>query len=149
MNWATTEYRDGERRQHHAFINQGLFNIVQLSRVFQNSATTDLSTCRRCGSIYSALEQHKRKPIEQVCTYLEFRDIPVFDLGIRRVIRPRHIYSLDCAKSAPLNQNPTIPLLTMMKQLPRLVPLIRSELPRLARCHHTDYTIPRVRAEFT
>jgi hypothetical protein len=46
-------YEDGAwNSQVHAFINQGLFDIVQVSSVFQKWATTDLSTCRRWGSIY-------------------------------------------------------------------------------------------------
>jgi len=34
-----------------------------------------------------------------------------------------------------------------MKQLPWFIPLIRPELPRLARGHHTHHPLPRVRAE--
>jgi len=63
---------------------------------------------------------------------LQFCYIPVFDLGIRRVIRPRDINTFD-----------------MMKQLPGLIPLIRSKLPRLPGRHHTNYPIPRVGSEFT
>ena len=37
---------------------------------------------------------------------------------------------------------------TMMKELPRLVPFVRPELPRLARRHHTYNPIPGVSAEF-
>lgn len=37
---------------------------------------------------------------------------------------------------------------TMMKELPRLVPFVRPELPRLARRHHTYNPIPGVRAKF-
>jgi hypothetical protein len=36
----------------------------------------------------------------------------------------------------------------MMEQLPRLIPLIRSELPSLPGCHHAHYSIPRIRSEF-
>jgi len=34
-----------------------------------------------------------------------------------------------------------------MKQLPRLIPLVRPELPRLPRRHHTHHPLPRVRAK--
>jgi len=34
-----------------------------------------------------------------------------------------------------------------MKQLPRLIPLVRPKLPRLPRRHHTHHPLPRVRAK--
>jgi hypothetical protein len=34
-----------------------------------------------------------------------------------------------------------------MKQLPRLIPLVRPKLPCLARRHHTHHPLPRVRAK--
>ncbi len=34
-----------------------------------------------------------------------------------------------------------------MEELPGLRPLVRLELPFLARCHHTDDTVPSLRAE--
>jgi hypothetical protein len=36
----------------------------------------------------------------------------------------------------------------MMEQLPWLIPLVRSELPRLACHHHTYHPVPRVRSKF-
>jgi hypothetical protein len=34
-----------------------------------------------------------------------------------------------------------------MKQLPRLIPLVRPKLPRLPCRHHTHHPLPRVRAK--
>lgn len=40
-------------------------------------------------------------------------------------------------------------LLTMMKQLSRLIPLVRPKLPRLPSRHDTNYPIPRIRSKFS
>jgi len=69
--------------------------------------------------------------VSPVWVDLELRHVPVLDLSIRRVIRPRKVYPLD-----------------MMKQRPGLVPLVRPELPRLARRHHAHHPLPCVRTEF-
>ena len=44
------------------FISQGLLAIVQSSMRFQKCATTDLSTCLRCGSIWQS--QHAARTLQ-------------------------------------------------------------------------------------
>lgn len=141
----------------HDFINQGLFATVQSSMSFQKCATTDLSTCLLCGSICKRMSipsgSGKQKSVD---TCLELRHVPVLDLSIRRVIRPRKVYPLDCPNKPSLatsisphhHHRHNKRRRTMMKQRPGLVPLVRPELPRLARRHHAHHPLPCVRTEF-
>lgn len=81
-------------RKYHDFITHGLFAIVHASSVFQNCATTDLSTCRRLRSIYTKHCQCQENNYRD-CTCLQLRNVPVFDFCIWWVARRRHVEPFD------------------------------------------------------
>lgn len=77
-----TNYGARDAGSDHDFINQGLLAKVHVSNVFQNWATTDLSTCRRFASICVKFSSFCRKILYIRGTHLQLGDIPVLDLGI-------------------------------------------------------------------
>jgi len=83
--------------------------------------------------------------------HFELCNVPIFNFRIRGVVRPRNINSLHYPSTphiSTLNAH-TInrKIHTIMKQLPRLIPLVRPKLPHLPRRHHTHHPLPRVRAK--
>ena len=123
--------------------NKGSFICIYESTVFQKCAT-NLSTCLLLGLIYAREKKKFKEIIEEGWT----RTFPIFIFRIWGIVRPRNIYAFHYLST------PRIGILainwkirTIMKQLPRFMPLIRPKLPGLSRRHHTHHPLPSVRAK--
>lgn len=125
-----------------------------MSNIFQKWATTDLSTCRLWGSIFwewevRQLRRYDHSTAKHGKPWVQWRSNPWFwGSGDRLTMSHKHPSLHVIIRQQKNEEQGNTSWQTIMKQLPRFVPFVWAELPRLTCSHDAYYTLPGIRAKF-